>query len=72
MIPDNRISRIVALFGSHRQCAELVGTTAQATYHWCNENRVSSQMIPFVILGARRLDPPVKLTPNDFFPEDLR
>lgn len=71
MTKDNHIARIVAYFGTYRECAKAIGVTSPAVYHWCYEGRISSGQIPVVIRAARKLNPPVKLTPNDFFPEDL-
>jgi hypothetical protein len=69
---DNRTSRLIARFGTYQQCAAAVGVTYQAVLYWCQHDRVSSKMIPRVIRAGRRRKPPVMLTPNDFFAEDLR
>lgn len=68
--PGSPLRRIVAHWGSYRQCAEALGLTVPAVYHWCDTGWIGSRNLVRVILAARELDPPVKLTPNDFFPEE--
>lgn len=68
--PGSPMRKIVALFGTYRECADALCLTAPAIYHWCNTGLIGTTNIRRVILAARKLNPPVKLTPNDFFPED--
>ncbi|GBQ79530.1 hypothetical protein AA13595_0050 [Gluconacetobacter johannae DSM 13595] len=59
---------VIALFGGQTDLARHLSTSQGTVWGWTQTGRVPSKRIPQIIEAARRLDPPVYLTPNDFFP----
>ena len=47
--------------------ARSLGKRQSVVWGWAASGRVPSKRIPEIIAAAARLDPPVHLTPNDFF-----
>ena len=64
---SNPIEPIVACFGGQTALARALNASQSTVWDWVEKGRVPSTRIPSIIEAAKRLDPPVKLEPNDFF-----
>lgn len=61
------IKHIVGLFGGQTALARAIGASQPSVWDWVKADRVPSARIPEIIAAAARLEPPLKLQPNDFF-----
>lgn len=69
--PPSLVANLLSIFGpNQREIADKLGMAQHGVGYWISQGHVPSQRIPQVIRAARRLDPPVKLQPNDFFPRE--
>lgn len=59
---------IIQEFGGQNAMARTLSCRQSSVWRWANSGRIPSKRIPQIIEAARRLEPPVYLTPNDFFP----
>ncbi|MFT8245218.1 carph-isopro domain-containing protein [Roseomonas sp. BN140053] len=64
------VSAIIAAFGGQNALARQLGRRQSVVWGWAKNGRVPSKRIPEIIAAGLSLNPPVQLTPSDFF--DLR
>jgi len=72
METDNPIERIVVQFGDSQALARQIGRGKSTVFEWVAKGRVPVQNIGNVIMAGRRMNPPIDLEPNDFFPRRYR
>lgn len=64
----NPVSSLIHKLGGQNALARMLTTSQGTVWGWTQTGRIPSKRIPQIIEAARRLEPPVYLTPNDFFP----
>lgn len=62
------LQRIVAAFGGQAALGRAIGASQGTVWGWLKSGFVPTRRVPQIIAAAARLDPPVTLTPADFFP----
>lgn len=62
------VENLIGIAGGVSRLASMVRVSPPSVIGWRYRGRVPSKRISQIIEAARRLDPPVYLTPNDFFP----
>jgi hypothetical protein len=66
--PPSAVSRIIDKFGGLTAMAKALGHRNVSTVQgWKDRQRVPSAQIPAVIEAGKGVEPPIVLTPNDFF-----
>lgn len=68
MSHPSHLLAIVDRFGGQNAMARALGTSQGTIWGWLRAGHVPSRRVPQVIEAAARLDPPVRLSPADFFP----
>ena len=58
---------MLSIFGGQNATARAIGRRQSTVWRWASTGIVPIKHIPEIIAAAARLDPPVHLTPNDFF-----
>jgi hypothetical protein len=66
------VDRIVAHFGGQNGLARALDTSQSTIWGWKSRDVIPSKRIPAIIEAASRLDPPVELSPADFFDLERR
>lgn len=64
---QNHITDLIARLGGQQAVAAGLGLSQAAVSGWAVRGFVPSHKIPLIIAFGRVLDPPVRLTPCDFF-----
>ena len=67
------VDRIASHFGGQNGLARALSTTQSTVWGWKQRGGlIPSKRIPEIIEAASRLEPPVRLLPEDFFDLDKR
>jgi hypothetical protein len=62
-----QIEQIIRHFGGQNAMARALGCRQGTIWAWIKKGEIPSGRIKEVIAAARKLEPAVDLTPNDFF-----
>ena len=64
---SNPICVLIERFGGQNAMARAVGVRQSEVWRWSKRGLVPSSRIGSVIKAGARLDPPIIITPDDFF-----